>query len=225
LTTDSITVGERVIKPCRIFCIGKNYTEHIRELDDFDSTFQSKNEKQPVVFMKPTTSIVSPGESIYVPSHGNVLHHEVEVVVLLKGGGKNILIEDSLSCVAGVTLGLDLTLRDVQVEVKKKGHPWELSKSFDHSSPLGLMRPYDDSFDLFDIPFACFVNEEKRQEGNTKDMLFSIPKIISFLSTVWKLMPGDLIYTGTPSGIGVIKSRDEISLNSPILGRFAWTVF
>ena len=175
--------------------------------------------------MKPITSIVSPGESIHVPSHGNVLHHEVEVVVLLKGGGKNILIEDSLSCVAGVTLGLDLTLRDVQVEVKKKGHPWELSKSFDHSSPLGLMRPYDDSFDLFDIPFACFVNEEKRQEGNTKDMLFSIPKIISFLSTVWKLMPGDLIYTGTPSGIGVIKSRDEISLNSPILGRFAWTIF
>jgi len=225
LTTNSITVGERVIKPCRIFCIGKNYTEHIRELDDFDSTLQSKNEKQPVVFMKPITSIVSPAESIHVPSHGNVLHHEVEVVVLLKGGGKNILIEDSLSCVAGVTLGLDLTLRDVQVEVKKKGHPWELSKSFDHSSPLGLMRPYDDSFDLFDIPFACFVNEEKRQEGNTKDMLFSIPKIISFLSTVWKLMPGDLIYTGTPSGIGVIKSRDEISLNSPILGRFAWTVF
>ena len=225
MTTNSITVGERVIKPCRIFCIGKNYTEHIRELDDFDSTLQSKNEKQPVVFMKPITSIVSPGESIHVPSHGNVLHHEVEVVVLLKGGGKNILIEDSLFCVAGVTLGLDLTLRDVQVEVKKKGHPWELSKSFDHSSPLGLMRPYDDSFDLFNIPFACFVNEEKRQEGNTKDMLFSIPKIISFLSTVWKLMPGDLIYTGTPSGIGVIKSRDEISLNSPILGRFAWTVF
>ena len=225
MTTDSITVGERVIKPCRIFCIGKNYTEHIRELDDFDSTLQSKNEKQSVVFMKPITSIVSPGESIHVPSHGHTLHHEVEVVVLLKGGGKNILIEDSLFCVAGVTLGLDLTLRDVQVEVKKKGHPWELSKSFDHSSPLGLMRPYDDSFDLFDIPFACFVNEEKRQEGNTKDMLFSIPKIISFLSTVWKLMPGDLIYTGTPSGIGVIKSRDEISLNSPILGRFAWTVF
>jgi len=225
LTTDSITVGERVIKPRRIFCIGKNYTEHIRELDDFDSTLQSKNEKQPVVFMKPITSIVSPGESIHVPSHGNILHHEVEVVVLLKGGGKNILIEDSLSCVAGVTLGLDLTLRDVQVEVKKKGHPWELSKSFDHSSPLGLLRPYDDSFDLFDIPFACFVNEEKRQEGNTKDMLFSIPKIIFFLSTVWKLMPGDLIYTGTPSGIGVIKSRDEISLNSPILGRFAWSVF
>jgi len=225
LRTDSITVGERVIKPCRIFCIGENYTEHIRELGGFNSTLQSKNESQPVVFMKPVTSIVSLGESIHAPTHGNVLHHEVEVVVLLNGGGKNILIEDSLSCIAGVTLGLDITLRDVQVEVKKKGHPWELSKSFDHSSPLGLMRSYDDSFDLFDIPFACFVNEEKRQEGNTKDMIFSIPQIISFLSTVWKLMPGDLIYTGTPSGIGIIKSRDEIILNSPILGRFAWTVF
>ena len=225
MRTDSITVGERVIKPCRIFCIGENYTEHIRELGGFNSTLQSKNESQPVVFMKPVTSIVSLGESIHAPTHGNVLHHEVEVVVLLNGGGKNILIEDSLSCIAGVTLGLDITLRDVQVEVKKKGHPWELSKSFDQSSPLGLMRSYDDSFDLFDIPFACFVNEEKRQEGNTKDMIFSIPQIISFLSTVWKLMPGDLIYTGTPSGIGIIKSRDEIILNSPILGRFAWTVF
>ena len=225
MRTDSIAVGERVIKPCRIFCIGKNYTEHIRELGDFDSTLQLKNESQPVVVMKPVTSIVSLGESIHTPTHGNVLHHEVEVVVLLNGGGKNILIDDSLSCIAGVTLGLDITLRDVQVEVKKKGLPWELSKSFDQSSPLGLMRSYDDSFDLFDIPFACFVNEEKRQEGNTKDMIFSIPQVISFLSTVWKLMPGDLIYTGTPSGIGIIKSRDEIILNSPILGRFAWTVF
>jgi 2-keto-4-pentenoate hydratase/2-oxohepta-3-ene-1,7-dioic acid hydratase in catechol pathway len=224
LRIDSITVGERVIKPCRIFCIGKNYTEHIRELGGFDSTLQSKNESQPVVFMKPVTSIVSLGESIHAPTHGDVLHHEVEVVVLLNGGGKNILIEDSLSCIAGVTLGLDITLRDVQVEVKKKGHPWELSKSFDQSSPLGLMRSYDDSFDLFDIPFACFVNGEKRQEGNTKDMIFSIPQIISFLSTVWKLMPGDLIYTGTPSGISVIKSRDEIVLNSSMLGRFAWSV-
>ena len=224
MRTDSITVGERVIKPCRIFCIGENYAEHIRELDDFDAKLQLKNEKHPVVFMKPVTSIVSLGKSIHVPTHGNILHHEVEVVVLLNGGGRNILINDALSYVAGVTLGLDITLRDVQNEVKKKGHPWELSKSFDHSSPLGLMRSYDESFDLFDIPFACFVNEEKRQEGNTKDMIFSIPQIISFLSTVWKLMPGDLIYTGTPSGISVIKSRDEIVLNSPMLGRFAWSV-
>ena len=224
LIIDSIAVGERIIKPCRIFCIGKNYAEHIRELDDFDAKFQLKNEKHPVVFMKPVTSIVSLGKSIHVPTHGNILHHEVEVVVLLNGGGRNILINDALSYVAGVTLGLDITLRDVQIEVKKKGHPWELSKSFDHSSPLGLMRSYDESFDLFDIPFACFVNEEKRQEGNTKDMIFSIPQIISFLSTVWKLMPGDLIYTGTPSGISVIKSRDEIVLNSSMLGRFAWSV-
>jgi len=119
LRTDSITVGERGIKPCRIFCIGKNYAEHIRELDDFDAKLQTKNEQHPVVFMKPVTSIVSLGKSIHVPTHGNILHHEVEVVVLLNGGGRNILINDALSYVAGVTLGLDITLRDVQIEVKK----------------------------------------------------------------------------------------------------------
>ena len=135
MRTDSITVGEIVIKPCRIFCIGKNYTEHIRELGGFNSTLQSKNESQPVVFMKPVTSIVSLGELIHVPTHGNVLHHEVEVVVLLNGGGKNILIEDSLSCIAGVTLGLDITLRDVQVEVKKNSKKKKHSKSIEQSSP------------------------------------------------------------------------------------------
>jgi 2-keto-4-pentenoate hydratase/2-oxohepta-3-ene-1,7-dioic acid hydratase in catechol pathway len=87
------------------------------------------------------------------------------------------------------------------------------------------MRSYDDSFDLFNIPFTCFVNGEKRQEGNTKDMIFSIPQIISFLSTVWELLPGDLIYTGTPSGIGIIDKRDEIILESPILGQFSWAMF
>ena len=130
MATDSIAVGERIIKPCRIFCIGENYAEHIRELDDFHAKLQSKNEKHPVVFMKPVTSIVSLGKSIHVPTHGNILHHEVEVVVLLNGGGKNILIENSLSCIAGVTLGLDITLREVQVEVKKKGAPLGTFKIF-----------------------------------------------------------------------------------------------
>jgi 2-keto-4-pentenoate hydratase/2-oxohepta-3-ene-1,7-dioic acid hydratase in catechol pathway len=175
--------------------------------------------------MKPVTSIVSLGELIHAPTHGNVLHYEAEVVILLSSGGKNILMDKALSHVAGMTLGLDLTLRDVQSEMKKRGHPWELSKSFDQSSPLGIMRSYDDSFDLFNIPFTCFVNGEKRQEGNTKDMIFSIPQIISFLSTVWELLPGDLIYTGTPSGVGIIDKHDEIILESPILGQFSWAMF
>ena len=222
MTIESIDVGEKRIKPCRIFCIGKNYTEHILELDD-DKILKSKNER-PVVFMKPVTSLVSLGELIHAPMHGNVLHYEAEVVILIGAGGKNILMDKASSHIAGVTLGLDLTLRDVQTEMKKKGQPWELSKSFDQSAPLGGMLSYDNSFDLFNIPFSCFVNEEKRQEGNTKDMLFSIPQVISFLSTVWKLMPGDLIYTGTPSGVGIIKSQDKIVLKSPILGQFEWTV-
>jgi len=221
----SIALGERRIKPCRIFCIGKNYAEHVLELDDVGKTVQPKAGEYPVVFMKPVTSIVPLGELIHAPKHGHILHHEAELVVLLSSGGKNILIDDSLRCVSGVTLGLDLTLRDVQADIKKRGHPWELAKSFDQSSPLGLMRPYDNSFDLFNVSFSCFVNGEKRQEGNTKDMLFSIPKIISFLSTVWELFPGDLIYTGTPSGVGVLGKRDEIVLESPILGRYKWAMF
>ena len=223
MTIESIVLGKRRIKPCRIFCIGKNYTEHILELGD-DKTLPQKN-RHPVVFMKPVTSIVSLGKLIHTPMHGNTLHHEAEIVILIGNGGKNILMDKALSHIAGMTMGLDLTLRDVQAEMKKKGHPWELSKSFDQSSPLGKMLSYDNAFDLFNIPFSCFVNEEKRQEGNTKDMLFSIPQIISFLSTIWELMPGDLIYTGTPSGVGVVKSQDKIVLKSPILGLFEWAVF
>lgn len=219
----SIEVGVKRFSPCRIFCIGKNYEAHVRELSG-DRFSQSKGNAQPVVFMKPVTSIVPPGELIVVPKHGKVLHHEVEVVIMLKGGGRNISLDDTLSYVAGATLGLDLTLRDVQTKMKKKGYPWELSKSFDQSSPLGSMCLFDNSFDLFNLPFTCFINGRKRQEGNTRDMVFNIPMIISFLSTVWKLMPGDLIYTGTPSGVGVLREGDEILLESPILGRFKWTM-
>ena len=225
LAIKSILVGKKNITPGRIFCIGKNYEEHIRELNNDAQTSRNlKNDDDPVVFMKPATSIVSRGELIQVPVHGDALHHEVEVVILLSGGGKNILTDKALSYVSGVTLGLDLTLRDVQAEMKKSGHPWELSKSFDQSAPLGSIRTYDGSFDLFDISFSCFVNGEKRQEGNTRDMIFSISQVICFLSTVWELMPGDLIYTGTPSGVGMVETGDEVVLDSPTLGRFTWSI-
>ena len=221
-----ILVGKKNFTPSRIFCIGKNYEEHIRELgDDAHASRNLESDDHPVIFMKPATSIVSRGELIQAPVHGDILHHEVEVVILLSGGGKNILKDKALSYVSGVTLGLDLTLRDVQAEMKKSGYPWEVSKSFDQSAPLGSMNTYDGSIDLFDISFSCFVNGEKRQEGNTKDMIFDISKVISFLSTMWELMPGDLIYTGTPSGVGVLNAGDEIVLDSPILGRFTWNIF
>ena len=108
--TRSIQVGAKKFTPRRIFCIGKNYEEHIRELGDADIPLQSKSGERPVVFMKPVTSIVPLGELISVPAHGRFLHHEAEVVILLKGGGRNIALDDTLSCISGVTLGLDLTL-------------------------------------------------------------------------------------------------------------------
>jgi 2-keto-4-pentenoate hydratase/2-oxohepta-3-ene-1,7-dioic acid hydratase in catechol pathway len=224
LAIKSILVEGKPITLGRIFCIGKNYEQHIRELRDAP-TSPNLTTGDPVVFMKPATSIVLHGDLVQVPNHGDILHHEVEVVIMLNGGGKNILKDKALSYVSGVTLGLDLTLRDVQAKLKKSGYPWEVSKSFDQSATLGSMNTYDGSLDLFDISFSCFVNGEKRQEGNTKDMIYDISKVISFLSTIWELTPGDLIYTGTPSGVGVLKTGDEIVLDSPILGRFTWNIF
>ncbi|KMP10304.1 fumarylacetoacetate hydrolase [Candidatus Nitromaritima sp. SCGC AAA799-C22] len=215
-------VGSKNFSPGRIFCIGKNYEEHIRELDEGEIRSNPGKKEHPVVFMKPATSLVAPGEVIRVPSHGKTLHHEVEVVILLHGGGKNISQDQALSCIGGVTLGLDLTLRDVQAKLKSGGHPWELSKAFDQSAPLGRMRGYDASIDLFDLPFQCLVNGDRRQEGNTRDMIFPIPRIIAFLSTVWELMPGDLVYTGTPAGIGALKGGDEVTVESPVTGKFNW---
>ena len=133
-----IKVGEKEFMPCRIFCIGKNYEEHIRELDSSNTPYQSKNIEYPIVFMKPITSIVSLGELISIPSHGTTLHHEAEVVVLLNGGGQNISIDDTLSYIAGVTLGLDLTLRDVQTEMKKKGQiEYKADKTGIVHAPIG----------------------------------------------------------------------------------------
>lgn len=217
-----IPIGSQSWTPCRIFCIGKNYEDHIRELDAGAGRPRAGNSEHPVVFMKPVTSIVGPGEKIRLPSHGNALHHEAEVVILLNGGRRNVSPTDALSCIAGVTLGLDLTLRDVQTSLKAEGHPWELSKAFDQSAPLGSMRAYDGSFDLLNLPFRCLVNGESRQAGNTQDMIFSVPRIIAFLSTVWELMPGDLIYTGTPAGVGILREGDEVTLESPPLGQFVW---
>jgi 2-keto-4-pentenoate hydratase/2-oxohepta-3-ene-1,7-dioic acid hydratase in catechol pathway len=123
--------------------------------------------------------------------------------------------------VAALTLGLDLTLRDLQGELKKKGAPWELSKAFDHSAPLGDWVPYDGQ-DLQALEFACDVNGQRRQSGNTKDMLFPVARLIQILSRTWALAPGDIVYTGTPAGVGPLAPGDVVTLSSPALGRYEW---
>ena len=214
-----ISVNGQLFAPNRIFCIGKNYDEHVKELG-------GKTSEEPVVFMKPVSSIVAPGESLFMPRHGNLLHHEVEVVLLIGREGQDIPQANALSFIAGVSLGLDLTLRDVQVQLKKAGLPWELSKSFEQSAPLGLFKAYHPgSIDLENLSFTCSVNGELRQQGNTRDMLFPIKSLIHMLSRWWTLRPGDIVFTGTPSGVGPLKAGDRVDIESPGTGLFSWTLF
>ena len=212
-----ISIENRSFTPQRIFCIGKNYDEHVKELG-------GAAPEEPVVFMKPVCSIVAPGETLSMPRHGSLLHHEVELVLLIGREGQDISEENALSYIAGITLGLDLTLRDVQGRLKKSGHPWELSKAFEQSAPLGHFKSYDPhSIDLENLPFTCSVNGEIRQQGNTCDMLFPVRNLIHRLSQWWMLRPGDIIFTGTPSGVGPLKVGDEVSIDSSVTSRFSWT--
>ena len=162
--------------------------------------------------------------TIQMPLHGSSLHHEAEVVVLIGKTGKNISELDATSHIAGLTLGLDLTLRDVQSDLKKKGWPWEISKAFDHSAPCGLPVALDESIPLDDIPFQCSVNGTVRQTGNTSEMMFPIPHLVHYLSGIWELLEGDLIYTGTPAGVGPLQSGDRVKVQSKLIGFFEWSL-
>lgn len=202
----------------RIFCIGKNYAEHVRELAHLGHA----PDGDCVVFMKPASCIVEEGRPIPLPRGRGSIHHEAELVVMLTGGGRDIPEDEALDCVAGLTLGLDLTLRELQTELKNKGKPWELAKSFDGAAPLGDFKPYLEQ-DLQALEFTCHVNGALRQHGRTRDMLYPVAQQISILSRTWSLQPGDIVYTGTPKGVGPLQPGDEIVLTSAALGRFAWS--
>lgn len=195
-------------KANRIFCVGRNYAAHAKELAN-----QVPN--KPVIFIKPITCLVPVGDPIPYPKHGHDLQHEVEVAVRIAADGKSI---------DAITLGLDLTLRDIQTELKQQGLPWELAKAFDHSAPIGAWHPLTNKFDLTNLDFACHVNGKLRQHGNTKDMLFPINHLIQYLSSVWKLIPGDIIFTGTPQGVGPLSATDTIEISSDLMGRSYWNV-
>ncbi|MDP9142879.1 MAG: fumarylacetoacetate hydrolase family protein [Pseudomonadota bacterium] len=235
----------------RIFCIGKNYAEHVAELahlghaaraDESATSVRSARESarqaRPaptslregtvsapdtdcVVFLKPASAVVEEGQPIMLPKKRGSIHHEAELVVQLTGGGRDIPLKHALDSVAGIALGLDLTLRDLQTELKAKGKPWELAKAFDGAAPLGDFRPYLDQ-DLQDIEFTCHVNNELRQRGNTRDMLYTVKRQIHILSQTWSLEPGDVIYTGTPKGVGPLVPGDHVVLESALTGRYEW---
>lgn len=201
----------------RVFCIGRNYAEHIQELSNTVPT-------RPVIFIKPATCLVKSGEKIHFPKHGKELHHEVEIVIKIGSEGRVVREEDALSSISALTVGLDLTLRDVQADLKKRGLPWEIAKAFEQSAPIGDFVPYNQSIDLNNISFGCKVNGIERQRGNSRDMIFSIPRLLVELSKIWVLHEGDLIYTGTPSGVGPLTIGDTIEIESELNGSFSWSI-
>jgi 2-keto-4-pentenoate hydratase/2-oxohepta-3-ene-1,7-dioic acid hydratase in catechol pathway len=194
-----------------------NYAKHVEEM-------RGILPEECVIFMKPTTSLVPVGEPVRLPRSSGSVHHEVELVVAIGKEGANIARDHALDHVAGAALGLDLTLRDVQRRLKRAGHPWELSKAFEQSAPLGDFTPYPSSYDLANIDLQCQVNDELRQSGNTRDLLFPVVDLIEILSRTWRLRKGDLIFTGTPPGVGPLVPRDRVRVESPQLGSFAWEI-
>jgi len=201
----------------RIFCIGRNYAEHIQEL-------QNPVPVKPIFFLKPMSCIVPPGQDIPFPRHGSLLHHEVEVVVRIGRDGRPEGAEAARAFVDAITLGLDLTLRDLQDEQKKKGLPWEVAKAFDGAAPLGTLAPCSPSLDLGHLGFGCAVNGQVRQRGDTSQMLLDIPGQLLALARIWKLRKGDLLYTGTPAGVGPLRAGDTIEVSGEELGTFSWKV-
>ncbi|WP_029890040.1 fumarylacetoacetate hydrolase family protein [Polycyclovorans algicola] len=206
------------MNPARIFCIGRNYAEHVAELaqpgaaDDGDC----------VIFMKPASAVVPEDEPIVLPRGLGSVHFEAELVVVLTGGGRDIPEDEALDCVAGLTLGLDLTLRDLQTQLRSRGEPWERAKAFDGSAPLGDFKPYLEQ-DLQALSFTCHVNGRLRQHGQTRDMRVTVARQIHLLSQLWALAPGDVLFTGTPKGVGPLSPGDQITLAGPTLGTYTWT--
>lgn len=199
----------------KIICIGRNYAEHAKEL---------KNEipTEPVWFMKPDTAILKDGEAFYLPDFSNDIHHEIEIVIKINKVGKHIEEQFAHKYYDEIGLGIDFTARDLQAKCKEKGLPWEKAKAFDGSAPIGKFIKKEQLGDLRNLGFELKINGETRQSGNTKDLLFSFDKVISYVSKFITLKVGDLIYTGTPEGVGLVKIGDKLQgfMNSDLLLEF-----
>jgi 2-keto-4-pentenoate hydratase/2-oxohepta-3-ene-1,7-dioic acid hydratase in catechol pathway len=187
----------------KIICVGRNYADHARELNNEVPT-------EPVIFLKPDSAILKDGKAFYVPDHLGSVHHELEIVLRICKNGKHISPKFASDYYDQIGLGVDFTARELQTKLKNKGLPWELAKGFDGSAVLGDFVPKSQLGDMAKLQLELQVNGEKRQEGNTSDLLFSFEAIIVFVSQYFTLRQGDLIYTGTPAGVGPVQPGDKL---------------
>lgn len=185
----------------KIICIGRNYVEHAKELGN-------ETPDKPVIFMKPDTAVLK-GNDFYIPEFSNDVHYELEVVLRISKGGKYIQKENASKHYDEIGLGIDFTARDLQSELKSKGLPWELAKGFDGSAVVSDFFKKE-NYDLNNLNFSLLKNKEKVQDGNTKNMMFGFDDIIEFVSQYFTLRVGDLIFTGTPAGVGKVSENDVL---------------
>ncbi len=187
----------------KIICIGRNYADHAKEM-------KAEVPTEPVFFMKPDTAILKDGQDFYFPDFTSDLHYECELVIRIDKVGKNIAEKFASKYYSSVTLGIDFTARDLQAKCKEKGLPWEIAKAFEHSAPISNKFISVDQLNLSDLHFELTQNGVSVQKGHTADMIFTTDQIIAYVSKFMTLKTGDLIYTGTPAGVGPVKIGDRL---------------
>lgn len=225
--TDAVPAPARVTVPIvgsdatfpvrRIYCVGRNYAAHAREMG-------ADTREEPFFFQKPADAIVPSGATIAYPPATSNLHHEVELVLAIGQGGADIAVEDAARYVYGAAVGLDLTRRDLQKAAKEAGKPWEVAKAFDASAPISSIQRLDGPELPCSGRISLTVNDELRQDGDLADMIWSCAEIVAQLSRLFRLEPGDLIFTGTPAGVGALKRGDRVVGHIEGLGSVSITI-
>jgi fumarylpyruvate hydrolase len=201
----------------RIYCVGRNYADHAREMG------HDPDREPPFFFMKAANSIVQNDATIDYPVGTKDVHHEIEMVVAIGSGGKNIPVDKALEHVWGYGVGLDMTRRDIQGEAKKLGRPWEMGKSFDESAPVSALRPAAEIGHPARGAITLKVNGQIKQSGDLAMQIWSVPEQIAYLSNLITLQPGDLIFSGTPAGVGPVKAGDRLEGHVDGVGDLAVT--
>lgn len=196
---------EAVFPVNNIYCVGRNYADHAIEMGG------DPNREAPFFFMKPAYAVSTNGVAVSYPSHSMDVHHELEMVVALANGGVDISVDKAMGLVYGYSIGVDMTRRDLQAEAKDKRRPWEAGKTFAQAAPLADLLPISETGEINAAEIQLVINGEVRQQGNVNQMIWKVAEIISRLSEMFLLQAGDLIFTGTPAGVGPVEIGDEVN--------------
>ena len=201
----------------KIVCVGRNYADHVAEM-------AAERPRRPVLFLKPSTALLAPGAPIRLPALSHEIHHEVELVAVVGRRARNVAASEALTRIHGYAVGLDLTARDLQREAKRRGEPWAVAKGFDGSAPVSRARAADEVGDPGALALVLRVNGAVRQSATTASMLFPVAELVAYASSIFTLEPGDLLFTGTPAGVGPIAPGDLLEAELTGVAHGRWRV-